>query len=137
MFLLPIALALLAGLLFPLMLIADLVVPGAPARLLAWAGRVPDALAGPYLATLAVPIFVLSILAVLFVAQAWLRDRRRFAEAFEACSTPARARGASASALGERAGCSPHRPPAHGGGAGAALRDPAEPRTSGSRVSAS
>jgi hypothetical protein len=83
-FLLPIALALLLGLLFPLVLIADLVVPGAPARLLSQVWAVPDALAGPYLATLAVPIFALSILAVLFVAQAWLRDRRRFAEAFEA-----------------------------------------------------
>ena len=43
----------------------------------------PDALAGPYLATLAIPIFALSILAVVFVVLAWLRDRRRFAEAFE------------------------------------------------------
>jgi hypothetical protein len=83
-FLLPIALALLAGLLFPLVLIADLVVPGAPARFLARVSPVPDALAGPYLATLAIPIFALSILAVAFAAHAFLRDRRRFAEAFEA-----------------------------------------------------
>ena len=39
-----------------------------PARLLAKAWAVPDALAGPYLATLAIPIFALSILAVAFVA---------------------------------------------------------------------
>jgi hypothetical protein len=82
-FLLPIALALLAGLLFPLVLIADLVVPGAPTRLLARASPLPDALAGPYLATLAIPIFALSILAVAFAAHAFLRERRRFAEAFE------------------------------------------------------
>ena len=40
-------------------------------------------MAGPYLATLAIPIFALSILAVAFVLLAWLKDRRRFAEAFE------------------------------------------------------
>jgi hypothetical protein len=83
-FLLPIAMALLAGLLFPLLLIADLVVPGAPARLLTRVSPLPDALAAPYLATLAIPIFALSILAVVFVAWAYLRYRRRFAEAFEA-----------------------------------------------------
>jgi antitoxin (DNA-binding transcriptional repressor) of toxin-antitoxin stability system len=82
-FLLPIALALVVGLLFPLVLIVDLVVPGTPARLLTGAWAVPDALAGPYLATLAIPIFALSILAVAFVLLAWLKDRRRFAEAFE------------------------------------------------------
>jgi hypothetical protein len=82
-FLLPIAMALVAGLLFPLVLIADLVVPGAPARLLTRVWAVPDALAGPYLATLAIPIFALSILTVAFVLLAWIKDRRRFAEAFE------------------------------------------------------
>ena len=82
-FLLPIALALVVGLLFPLVLIVDLVVPGAPARLLTRAWAVPDALAGPYLATLAIPIFALAILTVAFVLLAWLKDRRRFAEAFE------------------------------------------------------
>ncbi|HEY5906503.1 MAG TPA: hypothetical protein VIZ31_00590, partial [Vicinamibacteria bacterium] len=83
-FLLPIVLALLAGLLFPLVLIGDLVAPGGPTRLLASAAPLPDALAAPYLATLAIPIFALCILAVVFVLHAWLRDRRRFAEAFEA-----------------------------------------------------
>jgi hypothetical protein len=83
-FLLPIALALVAGVLFPLLLIADLVVPGAPKHLLSRVLAVPDALAAPYLATLAVPIFALAILAVLFVAQAFFKDRRRFAESFEA-----------------------------------------------------
>ena len=105
MFLLPIALALLLGLLFPLVLIADLVVPGAPARLLSQVWAVPDALAGPYLATLAVPIFALSILAVLFVA-----CRRGCGTAVASprpsrpCSTRARASGASATCSG--------RPPA-------------------------
>jgi hypothetical protein len=83
-FLLPIALALLAGLLFPLLLIADLIVPGGPKQLLARVFPLPDALAAPYLATLAIPIFALSILSVAFVARAFLRDRRRFAESFEA-----------------------------------------------------
>jgi hypothetical protein len=93
-FLLPIALALVAGLLFPLVLIVDLVVPGTPARLLTRAWAVPDALAGPYLATLAIPIFALSILGVAFVLLAWLKDRRRFAEAFESIleARPAEAR---------------------------------------------
>jgi hypothetical protein len=82
-FLLPLALALIAGLLFPLVLIGDLLVPGGPARVIGRVWSVPEALAGPYLATLAVPIFALSILAAAFVLRAWLKDRRRFAEAFE------------------------------------------------------
>ena len=82
-FLLPIAAGLVLGLLFPLVLIVDLVMPGFPSRVLAGVWAVPDALAGPYLATLAVPIFALCIFSVAFVALAWLRDRRRFFETFE------------------------------------------------------
>src|SRR5262245_21715871 len=58
-FLLPLALALIAGLFVPLVLIADLAVPGLSARLVGWVAAVPAAMRVPYLAALAVPIFVL------------------------------------------------------------------------------
>jgi predicted acylesterase/phospholipase RssA len=89
----PLILALLAGVLFPLVLVADLAFPGAPARALAllWA---PDALRAPYLAALAVPIAALAAVMAFAGLGAWLRDRRRFAERFEWLldDAPARAR---------------------------------------------
>jgi predicted acylesterase/phospholipase RssA len=89
----PLILAVLAGVLFPLVLVADLAFPGAPARALAmlWA---PDALRAPYLAALAVPIAALAAVMAVAALGAWLRDRRRFAERFEWLldDTPARAR---------------------------------------------
>ena len=82
-FLLPVALALVAGLLFPLVLIADRIAPGAPSRVLGglWLG--PEALSGPYLAALAMPIFALALLAMVTVVRLLLRDRRRLAESLE------------------------------------------------------
>jgi hypothetical protein len=82
-FLLPVLLAILAGLLFPLVLIADRIVPGGPSRLLGplWMG--PEALSGPYLAALAMPIFALALLAMVSAVLLLLRDRRRFAESIE------------------------------------------------------
>src|SRR5688500_17245095 len=63
-FLLPVALALLMGILVPVFLVADLAAPGMLARVIdPWA--VPSALRDPYIAALAVPVFILSAAAVL------------------------------------------------------------------------
>ena len=82
-FLLPVVLALAAGLLFPLVLIFDLVSPG-------WAGRAsallliaPSALRAPYLAALALPIFFLCAAGLLALGRLWLTHRRRLGETFE------------------------------------------------------
>ncbi len=82
-FLLPLLLGLLGGLLFVLVLIVDLVAPGFTGRLVADLSAAPAALRAPYLAALSVPIFILCALAI--GAGAWraFRDRRRFPEAFE------------------------------------------------------
>ncbi|MBI3932970.1 MAG: hypothetical protein HY317_06110 [Acidobacteria bacterium] len=90
-FLLPLILALGAGLLFPLLLVADVVVPGLSARLFGGLDAAPALLRQPYLASLAIPVFLLSALALGFVGRLLLRDRRRFAEAFESFldATPA------------------------------------------------
>ena len=93
-FLLPLALAAVAGMLFPLILVADLVSPGLPARLVGDAWSAPAALRAPYLAALAVPVFALCALAILYLARLYVGDRRRFAEAFESLldAQPARDR---------------------------------------------
>ena len=82
-FLFPVGLALLAGLLFPLVLIVDVVAPGLPSRLIEGLWAAPAVLRAPYLAALAVPVFALSVLAVVHVLFGWLRSGRRLAEAFE------------------------------------------------------
>lgn len=82
-FLLPVVLALLAGLLFPLVLIADRVSPGGPSRLLERLWVAPESLSGPYLAALAMPIFVLGLLAMIAMVRVMLRDRRRLTESLE------------------------------------------------------
>ena len=82
-FALPVLLGLLLGVLFPLLLIADRVFPGVASRALALLWVAPEALSGPYLAAQAVPVFALAMLAIVAVAVVYLRDRRRFAEAFE------------------------------------------------------
>ena len=79
-FLLPVALALVGGLLVPLVLIADLAVPGLSARLVGYLAAMPTVLRVPYLAALSVPIFVLSVLAILYVGATYLRAPRRFGE---------------------------------------------------------
>jgi hypothetical protein len=93
-FLLPLVVALLFGLLFPLLLVVDLALPGASDRLSTLLATLPALGRTPYLAALSVPVFVLSILAVLFVAATWVRRRRRMVEAFESPfdSHPGRAR---------------------------------------------
>jgi hypothetical protein len=82
-FLLPLLLAALLGMLFPLALIVDLLVPGWPERLLLDLEAAPAALRAPYLAALAAPVFALSVFALVTLARAWLRARRRIAELFE------------------------------------------------------
>jgi hypothetical protein len=81
-FLLPLVLALVRGLLFPLALIVDLAAPGLPSRLLAGISTTPESLRGPYLAALAAPVFVLAVLALVACVRLGFR-RRRAAEAFE------------------------------------------------------
>src|SRR6266581_3494030 len=82
-FLFPVGLALLAGLLFPLVLIVDVVAPGLPSRLIEGLWAAPAVLRAPYLAALAVPVFALSVLAVVHVLFGWLKSGRRLAESFE------------------------------------------------------
>jgi hypothetical protein len=82
-FLFPVGLALLAGLLFPLVLIVDVVAPGLPSRLIEGLWAAPAVLRAPYLAALAVPVFALSVLAVVYLLFGWLKSGRRLAEAFE------------------------------------------------------
>jgi hypothetical protein len=87
-FLLPVVLALVAGMLFPLVLVADLAVPGLPAQLLANPWAMPGALRDPYVAALAVPVFLLSVFATVYAAGVAIRYRRRAAEAFESVIDP-------------------------------------------------
>jgi hypothetical protein len=82
-FLLPVALGLLAGLLFPLVLIADRASPGLASRVLGLFWVAPESLSGPYLAALAMPIFALALVAVTSFALVFWRERRRFAVGFE------------------------------------------------------
>ena len=79
----PMLLGLALGIVITLLLIVDRVVPGSASRALAFLWVAPEALSGPYLAAQAVPVFALALLAMIAVATLWLRDRRRFAEAFE------------------------------------------------------
>jgi hypothetical protein len=93
-FLLPLFLALLAGLLFPLVLVADLAAPQWTAGVVQWLWAAQAALRTAYLAALSVPVFLLCVLAVVAVATAFVRNRRRFAETFESAldAGPARRR---------------------------------------------
>jgi len=91
-FLLPVVLALAAGLLFPLVLILDVVSPG-------WAGRAgaallgaPSVLRAPYLASLSLPIFFLCAAGLLGLLRLWITHRRRMGESFEWLLDPGPAR---------------------------------------------
>jgi hypothetical protein len=112
-FLLPLALALIGGLLVPLVLIADLAAPGLSARLVGFVAAIPTAMRIPYLAALAVPIFVLSVIAILSVGATYLRGPRRFAESLESLLDAQRARQRLARGLWEisRGSSSSSRPP--------------------------
>jgi hypothetical protein len=80
----PVLVGLAVGLLFPVLLIADRAFPGVASRVLSWLWVAPEALSGPYLAAQAVPVFLLALLALVVVGSAYLRNRRRIPEAFEA-----------------------------------------------------
>jgi hypothetical protein len=82
-FLLPVALALLAGILFPIILVADLAVPGLPTRVLGDPWAAPAALRDPYIAALAMPVFLTAATAIIAGLYSLLRYRRRIAELFE------------------------------------------------------
>jgi Patatin-like phospholipase len=82
-FALPVLLGLVLGMLFPLLLIADRVQPGIASRALSVLWVAPEVLSGPYLGAQAVPVFALAMLAIATVSVLYLRDRRRFPEAFE------------------------------------------------------
>jgi len=82
-FLLPLFLALVAGVLFPLALIADLLWPGVFGRVLGELAAAPEILRGPYLAALAAPVFALCVIATVAGLRLFLRDRRRWLEALE------------------------------------------------------
>jgi hypothetical protein len=112
-FLLPLALAVLGGLLVPLVLVADLAAPGLSARLVGYLAAVPAALRLPYLAALAVPVFVLSMAAILYLAGAYVRGPRRFAESLESVLDAHRARRRLVRGLWEiaRGSASSLRPP--------------------------
>jgi len=83
-FALPVLVGLLLGMLFPLLLIADSVSPGAASRVLSLLWVAPEALSGPYLAAQAVPVLALAIVATSVLASVYWRRRARLAEAFEA-----------------------------------------------------
>jgi Patatin-like phospholipase len=80
---LPVLLAFPLGILYTVLLIAERVSPGAASRVLARLWVAPEALSGPYLAAQAVPVFALAMLAIVAMAVAYFRNRRRFPEAFE------------------------------------------------------
>jgi hypothetical protein len=82
-FLLPVVFGLLAGLLFPTVLIADRAWPGLASRILGLVAVAPESLSGPYLAALAMPIFALALVAATTLGFSLWRDRRRFAESLE------------------------------------------------------
>jgi hypothetical protein len=91
-FLLPLFLALVAGLLFPLVLVADLAAPQWTAAVVQWMWAAQGALRTAYLAALSVPVFMLCALTIVVLAAAYVRNRRRFAEAFESALDAGQAR---------------------------------------------
>jgi hypothetical protein len=80
---LPVLLAVVAGLMFPFYLLADLLAPALTARGVAALRVLPALMRTPYLAALSVPVFVLALSSLLALGLAWLRHRRRLAEQFE------------------------------------------------------
>src|SRR5262245_807516 len=81
--LLPVLLALVAGLLFPFYLLADLLAPALTAQWVSARWVLPALMRTPYLAALSIPVFVLALAGLLVLGLAWLRHRRRLPEQFE------------------------------------------------------
>lgn len=82
-FALPLVAGLLLGLLFPLVLIVDRMVPGVTTSFVERLWMAPEALSSWYLAAQAVPVFALAILVIVVATALLLRDRRRLPESFE------------------------------------------------------
>ncbi|HUG52621.1 MAG TPA: hypothetical protein VMR21_03435 [Vicinamibacteria bacterium] len=82
-FLLPVFLALAAGLLFPLVLIVDMVAPGRAGQATSALLVTPSLLRAPYLAALALPIFFLCAAGLGALVRLWLTRRRRMSESLE------------------------------------------------------
>jgi hypothetical protein len=82
-FLLPVLAAILAGILVVPVLILDVIAPGFASRTLAALDATPDALRGLYLSALAVPSFLISLLAGVSSAWALLKNRRHATESLE------------------------------------------------------
>jgi hypothetical protein len=82
-FLLPVLAAILAGVLVVPVLILDVIAPGFASRTLATLDATPDALRGLYLSALAVPSFLISLLAGVSTAWALLKNRRHATESLE------------------------------------------------------
>jgi hypothetical protein len=112
-FILPVVLAVIAGLLFPLVLIFDLVSPGWASRAGAALLAAPSLLRAPYLAALALPIFFLCAAGVLAALRLLLGQRRKLAETFEWLLDPTPARDRLLEALWEiaRGSAISSRPP--------------------------
>jgi hypothetical protein len=100
-FLLPVVAALAAGLLFPLVLMLDLVSPGWSGRAAAALLVAPSLLRAPYLAALSLPIFFLCAAGLLALLRLWITQRRRIAESFEWLFDPSPARDRLLDALWE------------------------------------
>jgi len=84
LFALPVLAGLVLGILFPLLLVVDRVFAGSAARLMQAVWAAPEALGGPYLAALAMPVLALALGATAVLGVLWLRRRSRAGEAFEA-----------------------------------------------------
>lgn len=91
-FLLPLLVALFAGLLFTPLLLLHLFAPELVARLWAMISLDPAALRAPYLIALAAPVFVLCVLAFGWLVRIAVRQRRVFMQTLE---TPFMAEGAA------------------------------------------
>lgn len=100
-FLLPVVLALLAGLLFPFYLAADWALPAWTAWIAERLRTMEGALRTLYLSALVVPVFVLSISALTFVSVLLRRYGHRFGEAFESLLEASGARRALSRGLWE------------------------------------
>ena len=82
-FLLPLLVGLLLGVLSTVLLIVDRFSPGTFAAFFAWMTSVSDRVSSGYVAALAVPGVAISLLILGFLVLAWVRHRRRVPELFE------------------------------------------------------
>jgi hypothetical protein len=100
-FALPLLAALLAGIAFPILLIADAIAPGSGSGLLTAFVAMPGVLRGPYLVALATPAFAFCVMVAVLALRGLSRDRRRKAESFETLFDVDRARARLAKSLWE------------------------------------